>query len=82
VEACSLSGARNINKNPPAISVDPAANLKDFVNHIEYTVKLIGMDLVGPERPQDTASAEAMDEFIERRCPKSAKYLIRKRDGN
>jgi hypothetical protein len=32
------------------------------------------------ERPQDTASAEAMDEFIQRRCPKWAKYLIRKRD--
>jgi hypothetical protein len=32
------------------------------------------------ERPQDTASAEAMDEFIERRCPKWANYLIPKRD--
>jgi hypothetical protein len=31
------------------------------------------------ERPQDTASAEAMDEFIQRRCPKWAKYLARKR---
>jgi hypothetical protein len=30
------------------------------------------------ERHQDTASAEAMDEFIERRCPKWAKYLARK----
>jgi hypothetical protein len=32
------------------------------------------------ERHQDTASAEAMDEFIQRRCPKWAKYLIRQRD--
>ena len=31
-------------------------------------------------RHQDTASAEAMDEFIQRRCPKWAKYLVRKRD--
>jgi hypothetical protein len=30
------------------------------------------------ERHQDTASAEAMDEFIERRCPKWAKCLARK----
>ena len=30
------------------------------------------------ERHQDTASAEAMDEFIERRCPKWANYLARK----
>jgi len=32
------------------------------------------------ERNQGTASAEAMDEFIRHRCPKWAKYLIRKRD--
>lgn len=31
------------------------------------------------ERNQDTASAQAMDEFIRHRCPKWAKYLIRKR---
>ena len=31
------------------------------------------------ERHQDTASAETMDEFIQRRCPKWAKYLVRKR---
>jgi len=32
------------------------------------------------ERNEGTASAEAMDEFIRHRCPKWAKYLIRKRD--
>jgi hypothetical protein len=32
------------------------------------------------ERNQGTASAEAMDEFIRHRCPKWAKYVIRKRD--
>jgi len=32
------------------------------------------------ERHQDKASAKAMDEFIRQRCPKWAKYLIRKRD--
>jgi hypothetical protein len=31
------------------------------------------------ERNQRTASAEAMDEFIQRRCPKWAKYLIPER---
>ena len=30
------------------------------------------------KRHQDTAYAGAMDEFIERRCPKWAKYLARK----
>jgi len=32
------------------------------------------------ERNQGTAPAEAMDEFIRHRCPKWAKYLIRKPD--
>ena len=31
------------------------------------------------ERNQDTARAQAMDEFIQDRCPKWAKYVIRKR---
>ena len=33
------------------------------------------------EQNQDTAPAQAMDEFIRHRCPKWAKYVIRQRDA-
>ena len=60
-------------KNPPAAPTAPRANVKDFVNHIDYAVKLIGIDHVGISSDFDggggidgwNSSAEAFNVTLE-----------------